>query len=105
MEVDGGADDDDDNVTRNLDQCLHKQLIAFEVLGPRRYMERCCLGYSVETARNVYSCGVCVLSTMLGGYYTEIGKFIQNSICGYASLNTPTMLVCTDTYSLTLCFA
>lgn len=38
MEDDGADDDDDDNVTRNLDQCLHKQLIAFEVLGPRRYI-------------------------------------------------------------------
>lgn len=57
-------------------------------------MEHSGLGYSVETARNGYSCGVCVLSAMLGGYYTEIGKFIQNLICGYASLNTPTMLLC-----------
>lgn len=96
MAVDGADDDDDDNITRNLDQCLHKQLIAFEVLGPRRYMAHSILGYSVETARDGYYCGVCVLSTMLGGYYTEIGKFIQNLICGYASLNTPTMPVCTD---------
>lgn len=51
------------------------------------------LEYSVETTCDGYSCGVCVLSTMLAGYYTEIGKFIQNLICGYASLNTPTMLV------------